>query len=123
MVKVSKKGTESLTIGKVAKQAGVTVEAIRFYEKKKVLEPATRRESGYREYSSNVVSQIRFIKRAQELGFSLREISELLALRVNPKNNCSPVKKRTETKILQIESKIADLKRIQTVLKKVVSAC
>jgi MerR family mercuric resistance operon transcriptional regulator len=112
-----------LTIGQVAKLAGVGIETIRFYEREGVIRKASRRESGYREFPSSVVSEIRFIKRAQELGFSLKEITELLKIRVNPKQNCSPVKQKAEAKILEIQRKVRDLKRMQHVLEEVTRAC
>jgi len=114
---------ETLTIGQVAKLAGVGVETIRFYERKRVLKEPPRRESGYREYSRDTVRELRFIKRAQELGFSLKEITGLLALRVNPRQDCSGVKKRAEAKISEIRDKVRDLKRIQRVLEEVTRAC
>ncbi len=113
----------SLTIGKVAKQAGVGIETIRFYEREGIIAEPPRRESGYRVYDQEVVTRIRFIRRAKELGFSLKEISELMKLQVDPKANCSGVKKRTETKLLEIENKIRDLKRMQKILNEVASAC
>jgi MerR family copper efflux transcriptional regulator len=113
----------SLTIGQVAKLAGVGIETIRFYEREGIIGKPHRRESGYREFSPNVVSELRFIKRAQELGFSLKEIAELLVIRVDPTENCSPVKRKAEAKISEIRQKIGDLKRMQRVLEKVTRAC
>jgi len=74
---------EILSIGKVARRAGVGVETVRFYEREGLLEEPPRRTSGYRQYSEQVVKRIHFIKRAQKLGFSLKEITELLMLRVD----------------------------------------
>jgi Hg(II)-responsive transcriptional regulator len=113
----------ALTIGQVAKLANVGIQTIRFYERKKVIEEPLRRESGYREYDEEVVKRLRFIKRAQSLGFSLREISALLAMRVGPKEKCEKVKKQAENKLEEIERKINDLKRMQTVLNEVTRAC
>jgi MerR family mercuric resistance operon transcriptional regulator len=113
----------SLTIGQVAKAAGVGIETIRFYEREGIIAEPPRRESGYRDYGGEVVTRLRFIKRAQELGFSLKEISGLLALRVNPKENCERVKKRAEAKLEEIDLKIRDLKRIKKVLTEVTVAC
>lgn len=73
---------ETLTIGQLAKNAGVNIETIRYYERRGLIPEPPRRESGYRQYSPEFVTRIQFIKRAQELGFSLNEIAELLALRV-----------------------------------------
>ncbi len=124
MKKMSKKKSEvSLTIGEVAKQAGVGVETIRFYEREGIIAEPPRRESGYREYDDRVVTRIRFIRRAKELGFSLKEISDLMKLQVDPKANCSGVKKRAEAKLQEIENKIRDLKRMQKIFNEVAAAC
>ena len=74
---------DTLSIGQVARRAGVGVETVRFYEREGLLEEPPRRASGYRQYSEQVVKRIHFIKRAQKLGFSLKEIAELLLLRVD----------------------------------------
>lgn len=113
----------SLTIGEVAKQSGVGIETIRFYEREGIIAEPPRRESGYREYDYEVITRIRFIRRAKELGFSLKEISELMKLKVDPRANCSGVKKRAEAKLEEIENKIRDLKRMQKILNEVAVAC
>ncbi len=78
---------ENLTIGKVAKRAQVNVETVRYYERRGLIPQPPRRESGYRRYSQDTVARIQFIKRAKELGFTLKEISELLFLRFDPDTN------------------------------------
>ncbi len=88
-----------LTIGQLAKSAGVGVETVRFYERKGLLAEPNRRPSGYRQYDEEVVNRLRFIKRAKELGFTLAEIKELLSLRRNPTTTCADVKRRSEEKI------------------------
>lgn len=113
----------SLTMGQVAKQAGVGVETVRFYERKGLIEEPPRRDSGYRQYSPEFVRRIRFIKRAQELGFSLKEIAELLSLRVDPHTTCRDVKRRTEAKIIDVERKLKDLQRVKKTLIKLAAAC
>lgn len=118
-----KSPSETLTIGQVAKLAGVGIETIRFYEREGIIAEPPRRESGYREYDGEIVSRLRFIKRAQDLGFSLKEITELLAISGNPKEKCSKVKARAESKLEEIESKIRDLRRMQKVLHEVTRAC
>src|SRR5207247_5454513 len=92
-----------LTIGQVARRVGVGVETVRFYERQGLLEEPARRASGYRQYSEQVVKRIHFIKRAQKLGFSLKEIAELLLLRVDGQTSCEEVKGRTEAKIAEVE--------------------
>lgn len=114
---------ESLTIGKVAKLAGVGIETIRFYEREGIIEEPARRASGYREYELEIVTRLHFIKRAQELGFSLKEISQLLKLQTTSKQTCAEVKRRAEAKLGEIEAKIRDLKRMQKVLRQVTVAC
>jgi MerR family mercuric resistance operon transcriptional regulator len=112
-----------MKIGQVAKDAGVGVETIRFYEREGLLEEPPRRPSGYRQYPSEAVVRISFIRAAKELGFSLAEIRELLALRVEPDARCADVKERATHKIVDIEQKIRTLQRMKRVLKKLTAAC
>ena len=111
------------TIGQVAKKAGVGVETIRFYEREGLLEEPPRRASGYRLYSEQVVKRIYFIKRAKLLGFSLKEITELLMLRVDVQTSCEEVKQRTEAKIAEVERKLVELQRMRQALLQVASLC
>jgi MerR family transcriptional regulator, copper efflux regulator len=113
----------TLSIGQVAHQAGVGVETIRFYEREGLLEEPPRRASGYRQYSEQVVTRLRFIKRAKLLGFSLKEISELLLLRVDSSTSCEEVKQRTEAKIAEVERKLVELQRMRQALLQVHSLC
>ena len=113
----------SLTIGQLAKIAGVGVETVRFYERKGLLAEPNRRPSGYRQYGEEVVNRLRFIKRAKELGFTLNEIKELLSLRLDPTTTCAAVKERAEEKIDDIEAKIRTLRRMKNALVKVTKAC
>lgn len=112
-----------LTIGQVARNAEVGIETVRFYERQGLLEEPARKASGYRQYSEEVVARLRFIKRAKELGFALKEIKELLALRVDPDTTCVEVKRRAEGKIADVEQKIEDLQRIKKALVKLTSVC
>lgn len=112
-----------LTSGALAESAGVNVETLRFYERKGLLPKPPRRASGYREYPSENVQRIRFIKRAQELGFSLVEIKDLLALRVRPGATPAEVKDRAEEKLADIRRKIASLKVMEEALKKLNETC
>lgn len=113
----------NLKTGELAKRAGVNVETLRFYERRGLLPEPPRRKSGYREYPEESIARIRFIKRAQELGFSLDEIQELLGLRVNAETPCVGVKDFTEKKIQNVQQKIADLKVIERALKTMAAAC
>jgi MerR family transcriptional regulator, copper efflux regulator len=114
---------DSLTIGKVAKRAGVGVETLRFYQRKGLIDEPPRRDSGYRQYPADAVDRVRFVKRAKELGFSLREIKDLMALRIAPGAACTRVRKRAETKISDIDDKIRSLQRMKQSLQKLVVAC
>ena len=102
-----------MTIGKVAKLAGVGVETIRFYEPEGLLNKPKRRQSGYRVFTSEVVARIRFIKKAKQLGFSLREVRELLFLRVDSRATAADLKKRVDGKISEIDDRLQDLKRMR----------
>ena len=113
----------TLSIGEVARRAGVGVETVRFYEREGLLEEPPRRASGYRQYSEEVVKRIGFIERAKELGFSLKEITELLLLRVDAQTSCDEVKQRTEAKIAEVERKLVELQRMRQALLQVHSLC
>ena len=112
-----------LTTSDVAKQGGVNLESIRFYEKQGLLPKPPRTRSGYRVFTDESVRRVRFIKRAQELGFSLKEIKELLALRFDTGTSCGHVRERAEAKLNDIEQKIRDLQRIKKALARLASAC
>jgi len=112
-----------LTIGQLARRAGVGVETVRFYERKGLLAEPDRKPSGYRQYKPETVDRLRFIRRAKELGFTLREIQELLSLRVDPSTNCADVRSRAIAKIEDIESRIRTLRRMKNSLVKLSKAC
>ena len=112
-----------ITRGQLAQEADVNVETLRYYERKGILPEPSRSESGYRLYSREDVARIRFIKRAQELGFSLKEISELLTLRVDPDTTCGDVKERTEARIKDVEEKIRDLQKMKRALSQLAESC
>lgn len=112
-----------MTIGKLAKAAGVGVETIRFYERKGIVRKPQKRESGYRVYEAEEASRIRFVKRAQELGFTLREIKELLDIQGKRKMTGAQVKSKAEEKIGEIRQKIADLKQMEVSLRELSRVC
>jgi len=114
---------KALTIGQAARSAGVGVETLRFYERRGLLAEPARKDSGYRQYPEDVVARLRFIRRAKELGFSLKEIKELLALRVDPDTTCAKVRKRAEDKIADVEGKIDALQTIKKALTKLTKTC
>ena len=112
-----------MTIGEVADRSNVNVQTIRYYERRGLLPTPRRSPSGYRQYSLHNVQRIRFIKRAQALGFSLDDISELLALRVAPSTNCEEVVHHAEVKLRDIEERIEALQQMSRSLKSLVGAC
>lgn len=112
-----------LTIGQVARQAGVGVETVRFYEREGLLDEPARRPSGYRQYEGDIIARLLFIRRAKELGFTLNEIKELLSLRPDPSTSCADVKLRAQAKIEDIEEKIRTLQRMKKALVKLTQAC
>ena len=113
----------TLSIGQVARQGGVGVETVRFYERQGLLEKPSRSESGYRQYPPEAVSRLHFIKKAKEVGFSLKEIKELLSLRLDATATCRDVRSRAEAKILDIEQKLQALTRMKQALTDLTKAC
>ena len=114
---------ETMTIGQLAQEAQVNVETIRYYERRGLVPEPSRRESGYRQYERDDIARIRFIKRAQGLGFTLQEIAELLDLRVDPGTTCADIKVQAEMKITDIAEKIQVLQRMKKVLVQLTAAC
>jgi MerR family mercuric resistance operon transcriptional regulator len=112
-----------LSIGEVARQAGVGVETVRFYERQGLLAEPDRKASGYRQYDEEAVAVLRFIRRAKELGFTLKEIKELLTLRLDPDGTAADVKRRAEAKVADIEAKLRDLRRMREALLRLTAAC
>ena len=113
-----------LTIGQVSKLAGVNRETLRYYEREGIIYPPARKDSGYRIYSLDTVKRIRFIKRAQGLGFSLRDIMELMALQNDAQGaTCREVKQYTQDKVKTIEKKLANLKRMRSMLRELITVC
>lgn len=112
-----------LTIGQLAKQGGVNLETVRFYERRGLLPEPPRSPAGYRRYPSTAVQRLRFIKRAQELGFSLHEIKELLELQVTPGMSCADVRARAQAKLADVEAKIRSLQEIKKALTTLTNAC
>lgn len=112
-----------MTIGQVARDAGVGVETIRFYERRGLMDEPPRRSSGYRQYPPEAVRQLRFIRRAKELGFSLREIADLLDLRADGEAQCEEVRHQLEAKAADVRRRIADLHHIQEALSHLAATC
>lgn len=113
----------SYKIGEVAKLSAVGIETIRFYERNGLIDEPPRRPSGYREYSKDTVVRLRFIRRAKDLGFSLKEIGSLLSLRGTNNLKCGSVKQKAEAKIADIDQKINDLQNVRAALIKLSKNC
>jgi MerR family mercuric resistance operon transcriptional regulator len=110
-----------LTIGEVAEQANVHIETLRYYERRGLVARPPRSASNYRQYPEDAVRRVRFIKRAQELGFSLNNIQELLSLRADPESGCAEVRACAETKMKDIEAKIGTLTAMKSALSTLVA--
>lgn len=114
---------KQLRIGELAKRSGLSVETLRYYERRGLIPPPARLPSGYRSYPEDTLDRLIFIRRSKELGFSLDEIDELLQLDVNPQLGAAEVKARVEAKIATVERKIADLRRLQHSLQSLSARC
>ncbi len=115
---------KTMTISNVAKKAGVGVETVRFYERKGLVDqPPKPLSGGFRVYPAKTAEQIRFIRQAQELGFSLGEIKELLSLRTDPESDCADVREQAQAKLDEVNQKIVQMKGIRTALEKLIAAC
>jgi DNA-binding transcriptional MerR regulator len=112
-----------LKIGQLAEEVGVNLQTIRYYEREKLLPEPARLPSGYRVYPADSARRVRFIKRAQELGFSLDEIRELLSLRVDAKRDRSAVRAIANAKVAQIDAKIEALTAIRKGLLSITDHC
>jgi MerR family copper efflux transcriptional regulator len=112
---------ESIGIGALAKRAGVGIDTVRYYEREGLLEPQARLASGYRRYTANEIARLRFIRKAQALGFSLNEIRELLSL--SSHRDVGRVKKKAEAKLSDVDRRIAELQRVRAALAGLVRAC
>jgi len=115
--------TSAMTISELATRAGVHLQTIRFYERQGLL-PAPRRSStGYRQYAPDAVTRVRFIRSAKELGYTLDEIGELLALRVRRGASCARVRETAVAKVAAIDAKAKQLRAMRRVLVRLIDAC
>jgi MerR family copper efflux transcriptional regulator len=112
-----------LTIGRLAKAAGVGIPTVRFYERRGLLPRPQRRASGYRSFEPDAVQRIRFIRHAQELGFTLKEVEDLLDLRMDPNRSCADVRQRAMEKIADIDASVAGLASMRKVLDRLIETC
>lgn len=112
---------QTIGIGTLARRAGVGIDTIRYYERSGLLSPSTRLASGYRRYSDAEVARLRFIRRAQALGFSLREIGELLAL--SSRRDVASVKRAATARLADVENRIAELEKVRDGLARLIKSC
>ena len=110
-------------IGEVSSRAQVNKETVRYYEKRNLIPEPDRRRSGYRIFTQRHIDQIKFIKRSQELGFTLSEIKELLELRMDEHTSCSQIRKEAQEKYQDVVQKIEDLQRIKKTLIDLIDSC
>ncbi len=113
---------KTFTTGQLAKETRVNIETIRYYERRGLVPEPRRRASGYREFTPEYIERILFIKRAQTLGFTLNEISELLAL-ADGNSACKDIRKFAEDKVKDIETRIHDFQKIKKVLNDLIKKC
>jgi MerR family copper efflux transcriptional regulator len=112
---------ESIGIGALAKRAGVGVDTVRYYERAGLLSPRARLSSGYRRYSELELARLRFIRRAQSLGFTLKEVRELLSL--SAQRDVAKVKRSAQAKLMDVERRIAELEKVRDGLAGLIAAC
>jgi Hg(II)-responsive transcriptional regulator len=113
----------TVRIGEAARRAGVNIRTLHYYEARGLLPEPERTESNFRIYTEETIRRIRFVKRAQQLGFSLKEIKDLLAHRVDSKATCADVRERAQSKIADIEKRIVSLQAMKEALARVTAAC
>ena len=119
----TQQGAEKLTISRLAQLGGVNLETIRYYERQGLLPAPPRTAAGYRVFPLEAVRRLRSIKRAQELGFSLNEISELLELRIKPGAKRAEMRARAEAKIADMDQKIRTLQAMKKTLRQLTERC
>lgn len=112
-----------LTIGQVARAAGVSVETVRFYERRKLIQQPLKPHSGIRTYPDDTVSRIKLIRNARKVGFSLREIEALMSIRAQPDSQCLQVLERVRAKVAAIERELASLTEKRDLLRKAIETC
>ncbi|HJU08349.1 MerR family transcriptional regulator [Dyella sp.] len=112
-----------LTIGAVARNAGVPIDTIRYYEREGLLPAPRRRDSGYRDYDRSTIDRLKFIRRAKALGFTLDDIRELLALSADHEKGVRNVKQRAEVRLAKLELRIQELQRMRRGLKHLIERC
>ncbi len=112
-----------LTTGQLARASGVGVQTVRYYERIGLLRSPPRTAGGYRQYDSSDVQRLRFVRSAQELGFTLAEIQDLLALRVEPGKSCAAVADTADRAMARVDDKVRELKAMRRALSRLRIAC
>ena len=112
-----------MQIGIVGKRVGLSVDAIRFYERNALLPPPPRTQGGFRQYSENDVETLNFIGRVQNLGFTLKEVRELLELRQSRLQPCAPVRRCLDEKLADVQQKVSDLQKLEHELRLALRSC
>ena len=113
----------TFTIGELSKETGVHLETIRYYEREGLMPSPPRKSSGHRAYPPNAGRRLRFIKRVQELGFTLSEIRDLLTLRAEPDQECSQICEQAQEKLCEVRVKIRNLQAIEQALQHLTEGC
>ena len=113
----------AMTVGNVAKRAEINIDTVRYYERQGLLPKPPRTPSGYRTFDEATVQRLRFIRNAQALGFTLKEIKQLFSLRITVGSTCSDLRDYAESKVADIERKIESLQAMKQALQELVSAC
>ena len=114
---------KSMHIGRLAARANVSVDTVRYYERARLLPPASRTASGYRTYPAAVVDRLRFIRRAKDLGFSLDEIRDLLDLSDQRGTGVAAIREIAARRLADVETRLAELSRLRGGLRQLVDAC
>lgn len=120
---MNSQNTSHLTIGAVARRAGVTIDTIRYYERERLLSPPRRRDSGYRDYDEIAIDRLKFIRRAKALGFTLDDVRELLGLSADHERGVRGVKARAQARLRKLDSRIEELRRMRDGLNMLIAAC
>ena len=114
---------ERITIGRLAKLAGVNIQTVRYYERRGILTPSSKTGVGYRIYGDPELRRLQFIRHAKELGFTLKEIADLLQLGVPSESSCDSVRKKAEEKLRIVEERMEALGSMKLVLEELIRAC
>ena len=113
----------SFTIGQLAKQVSMSTDAIRLYERQGLIAEPPRSENGYRHYPEHTLARLKFIQRAKTMGFTLKQMGELLTIQRTSHNTCEEVRQQAQSKLLDIQHKLDELLRLKTALETLIHTC